>query len=54
MSGFPAVEFGKKYPVTGFDVKAERVAELKEGIDRTLEVDSANLKSASKLSFTST
>jgi UDP-N-acetyl-D-galactosamine dehydrogenase len=52
--GLPlAVEFGKKYPVTGFDVKAERVAELKEGIDRTLEVDSANLKSASKLSFTS-
>lgn len=52
--GLPlAVEFGKKYPVTGFDVKAERIAELRKGIDKTLEVDSANLKSASKLSFTS-
>lgn len=27
--GLPlAVEFGKRYPVTGFDIKPERIAEL--------------------------
>ena len=36
--GLPlAVEFGRKYPTVGFDVKPERVAELASGKDSTLE-----------------
>ncbi len=50
--GLPlAVEFGKKYSVLGFDINKERIAELESGHDRTLEVDAANLKSSSNLSF---
>src|SRR4051812_28543908 len=37
--GLPlAVEFAKKYPVTGFDINEKRVADLKAGYDYTLEV----------------
>ncbi|MCF8234133.1 MAG: nucleotide sugar dehydrogenase [Bacteroidales bacterium] len=44
--GLPlAVEFSKKYPVVGFDVKKERVEELEEGHDATMEVESDLLKS---------
>lgn len=50
--GLPlAVEFGKKRSVIGFDINARRVAELKEGVDRTLEVESAELAEASGLSY---
>ena len=35
--GLPlAVEFGKKRPVIGFDIKATRIAELQAGHDHTL------------------
>lgn len=52
--GLPlAVEFGKKYQTIGFDMKQERIAELKEGKDSTLEVDDTELLEAKKLSFTS-
>jgi UDP-N-acetyl-D-galactosamine dehydrogenase len=51
--GLPlAVEFGKHYETTGFDVKAPRIAELKAGRDSTLEVSKAELKGATQLSFT--
>ena len=51
--GLPlAVEFGKRFETTGFDVKAPRIAELKAGKDSTLEVSKAELKSATQLSFT--
>ncbi|MEN7550567.1 Vi polysaccharide biosynthesis UDP-N-acetylglucosamine C-6 dehydrogenase TviB [Rapidithrix thailandica] len=51
--GLPlAVEFGKKYPTIGFDINETRIQELSKGVDRTLEVDSENLKSSSQLSFT--
>lgn len=44
--GLPlAVEFAKKYPVVGFDVKLSRIKELNEGKDPTLEVSEENLKS---------
>ena len=37
--GFPlAVEFSKILPVTGFDINKSRVLDLKNGIDKTLEV----------------
>jgi len=52
--GLPlAVEFGKKYPVVGFDINQGRIKELEQGHDRTLEVESANLKSSTHLKLTS-
>jgi len=51
--GLPlAVEFGKKRPVIGFDIKADRIAELQAGHDHTLEVSAEELKEAKHLSFT--
>jgi UDP-N-acetyl-D-galactosamine dehydrogenase len=51
--GLPlAVEFGKHFDTTGFDVKAPRIAELKAGKDSTLEVSKAELKSATQLKYT--
>lgn len=43
--GLPlAVEFAKKYVTVGFDINSDRVAELNLGIDRTREVEDAELK----------
>lgn len=43
--GLPlAVLMAKKYPVVGFDIKQDRVAQLKEGNDVTLEVSSGQLQ----------
>jgi UDP-N-acetyl-D-glucosamine/UDP-N-acetyl-D-galactosamine dehydrogenase len=51
--GLPlAVEFGKKYPTTGFDINGPRIAALISGHDSTLEVDEAELKQATQLSYT--
>lgn len=50
--GLPlAVEFGKHYDTTGFDTNTSRVNELRSGRDATLEVDSVELASASRLRF---
>ncbi len=50
--GLPlAVEFGKIIEVIGFDINQLRIDELKKGVDRTLEVDESELKSASHLRF---
>ena len=44
--GLPlAVEFAKKFPVTGFDINEKRVDELNRGHDRTLEVADSDRKS---------
>ncbi len=52
--GLPlAVEFGKHYDTTGFDIDPERIAELRRGKDRTLEVDSRELRAAKRLRFSS-
>ena len=52
--GLPlAVEFGKHFPTLGFDINAERIQELNSGRDRTLEVDSAELASATMLRYAS-
>jgi len=52
--GLPlAVEFGKKYPTMGFDINADRVAELEGGSDSTLECSSEELAEATQLSYTS-
>ena len=51
--GLPlAVEFGKKLNTVGFDIKKERVDELKAGQDSTLEVEPEELTLANKLSYT--
>src|SRR5690554_2079816 len=51
--GLPlAVEFGKRRPVIGFDIKAERIAELAAGRDSTREVSAAELAEATHLTFT--
>ncbi len=50
--GLPlAVEFGKKYPVVGFDINQSRISELVSGKDFTLEVDSQELQDAIYLSY---
>lgn len=42
--GLPlAVEFAKKYQVFGFDINSNRIKELSEGLDRTLEVEKDDL-----------
>lgn len=51
--GLPlAVEFGKVTDTIGFDIKANRIADLRRHIDHTREVTEQELKSASKLTFT--
>ena len=52
--GLPlAVEFGKKYPVVGFDINKARLVELSKGHDSTLEVDDQELAEAKHLSYSS-
>jgi len=52
--GLPlAVEFGKKYPTMGLDLKEERVQELVSGEDSTQEVTGNELAEATQLRFTS-
>lgn len=43
--GLPlALAFAAYFPVIGFDIDQQRVAELNQGLDRTLEADEAQLK----------
>ncbi|MFZ6011209.1 MAG: nucleotide sugar dehydrogenase [Bacteroidota bacterium] len=52
--GLPlAVEFGKKTDVIGFDINVGRIDELKNGYDRTKEVDANELAHAKLLKFSS-
>jgi UDP-N-acetyl-D-galactosamine dehydrogenase len=51
--GLPlAVEFGKKFPTLGLDINPARITELKEGYDRTLEVEPELLAQANQLQYT--
>mmetsp|Transcript_10468 Transcript_10468/g.33856 ORF Transcript_10468/g.33856 Transcript_10468/m.33856 type:complete len:427 (+) Transcript_10468:309-1589(+) len=51
--GLPlAVEFGKQYPVLGYDINQKRVNELNSGHDATLEVSDSDLENIEQLSFT--
>ncbi len=48
--GLPlAVEFGKRYPVLGFDIKPERITELQAGRDSTLEVPPEELATTGEI-----
>ena len=52
--GLPlAVAFSRVYPTLGFDIDTGRVAELRDGKDRTLEVDPGDLTHNDGLSFSS-
>lgn len=52
--GLPlAVEFGKCKPTLGFDINQQRIVELKNGHDHTLEVDIAELQQVQNLLYTS-
>ncbi len=51
--GLPlAVAFGQRFKTVGFDIKRDRIAELRAGHDTTLEVDADELAGAECLSFT--
>ncbi|WP_059021772.1 nucleotide sugar dehydrogenase [Vibrio coralliirubri] len=52
--GLPlAVEFAKENNVIGYDINSDRIAELKKGIDSTLEVEANSLEKAVNLTYTS-
>ena len=51
--GLPlAVAFGQHFRTTGFDIDAQRIADLKRGVDATREVGADELTAASRLRFT--
>ncbi|WP_028484063.1 nucleotide sugar dehydrogenase [Thioalkalivibrio sp. ALE17] len=51
--GLPlAAEFGRVLPTLGFDIDAQRVAELNRGHDRTREVEPEELAAAAQLEMT--
>ncbi len=52
--GLPlAVEFGKHFPISGFDINQDRLKQLQSGHDSTREVTGTELANASHLKFTS-
>ena len=52
--GLPlAVEFGKHFPTTGFDINQSRLKELQSGNDFTREVSASGLAEAVHLNYTS-
>ena len=51
--GLPlAIEFGKVFKTTGFDINESRIKELLAGKDSTLEVTSQELQESKMLSYT--
>ena len=51
--GLPlALAFGEKYQVVGFDINLERIANLNNGVDSTLQCTTQEIANASKLIFT--
>lgn len=50
--GLPlAVAFGRHWPTLGFDIDADRIAELRDGRDHTLEMEADELASAQLLQY---
>ncbi|GAB3940764.1 Vi polysaccharide biosynthesis UDP-N-acetylglucosamine C-6 dehydrogenase TviB [Spirosoma harenae] len=51
--GLPlAVEFGRKYPTIGFDINPDRIDQLIEGYDETLEITTEQIQDSRCLGFT--
>src|SRR3546814_11838361 len=48
-----AAAFGRRYPTVGFDIDAQRIAQLHEHHDHTLELSADELKAADKPQFAS-
>ncbi len=52
--GLPvAVEFGKKYPTIGYDLKINSIESFKRGVDPTGELSKEELKAATRIEYTS-
>lgn len=52
--GFPlAIEFAKNRKVFGFDINEERIQDLQNGIDSTMEVSASVIQNSKNLKFTS-
>jgi UDP-N-acetyl-D-glucosamine/UDP-N-acetyl-D-galactosamine dehydrogenase len=52
--GLPlALEFSYKFPVIGFDINKNRIADLDKGLDSTNEVDKKSLKESKNIIFSS-
>src|SRR3546814_16099148 len=52
--GLPlAAAFGRRYPTVGFDIDAQRIAQLREHHDHTLELSADELKATDKPEFAS-
>ena len=52
--GLPlAVEFSAINPVVAFDINPQRIEDLNENKDKTLEVEEHRLRNANNISFTS-
>lgn len=50
--GLPlAVAFGRHWPTLGFDIDAGRIAELRNDVDHTLEMEADELASAQLLEY---
>lgn len=51
--GLPvAIEFGKKYPTIGYDLKTQSIEAYKKNVDPTGELSEAELKAATELKYT--
>jgi UDP-N-acetyl-D-galactosamine dehydrogenase len=51
--GLPLViEFSKQYPTIGFDTNKDRITQLKDGVDKTLEVSKQELQETKNLKLT--
>jgi UDP-N-acetyl-D-galactosamine dehydrogenase len=51
--GLPlAIEFGRHYATTGFDINQQRIQDLQAGVDHTLEVSREELQAAKRLRYT--
>ena len=48
-----AVEFGKHFPVVGFDIHQPRILELQSGYDRTQETSAQQIQAATQLQYSS-
>ena len=51
--GLPlAIEFGKQFETHAYDIDADRIGELADGVDHTREVEASGFRQASRLTFT--
>ena len=52
--GLPlSIEFGKKFETIGFDINSDRIRELQNGYDKTLDSNSEEIAAACNLRFSS-